>query len=338
MRVRGLSQADLARRCGRSARLISEIISGKAPIEPETAIQFEMVLDLDSKVWLGIEANYRLHLARMDEKKLAEESIEWVREFPINDLVKRGYLDRSTPEAETVSKVLSFFDVASRDAWQDKYGSMNITYRHSPKFKSNEKVLATWIRLGEIAAINQDCCEYSSAKFRENLRKIRARTRESFDQSLSGIVDLCGQSGVVLALVEPFPKMAVSGAAWWLSPRRAIIQLSARYKTDDHLWFSFFHEAAHILLHSKRSIFVDSKSVSDDRVERDANEWAANFLIPRREWNRFVMAENYSGVQVDKFAKDIGISPGIVVGRLQHERLVQWSHLNYLKARLTWKS
>ena len=54
--AQGISHAELARRCGRSAKLISEIISGKARIAPKTALQFERVMGLDASIWLGIEA------------------------------------------------------------------------------------------------------------------------------------------------------------------------------------------------------------------------------------------------------------------------------------------
>ena len=53
-----ISYAEFARRCGRSPKLISEIISGKAPIEPRTALQFENTLGVDAGIWLGIEASY----------------------------------------------------------------------------------------------------------------------------------------------------------------------------------------------------------------------------------------------------------------------------------------
>jgi len=59
----GLSPAELARRCGRSANLIDEIIAGKAPVEPKTALQFERVLGVDASIWLGIEARYQLSRA-----------------------------------------------------------------------------------------------------------------------------------------------------------------------------------------------------------------------------------------------------------------------------------
>lgn len=61
--VQGMSHAEFAGRCGRSPKLISEIISGKAPLDPETALQFEKVLGVDAGIWLGIESEYKLHRA-----------------------------------------------------------------------------------------------------------------------------------------------------------------------------------------------------------------------------------------------------------------------------------
>ena len=63
LEVEGISHADFARRCGRSPKLISEIISGKARLEPGTALQFERVTGVHAGIWLGIESDYRLHLA-----------------------------------------------------------------------------------------------------------------------------------------------------------------------------------------------------------------------------------------------------------------------------------
>ena len=62
--AQGMTPAELARRCGRSAKLISEIVAGKAPIEPRTALQFEKVLGVDAEIWLGIETDYRLQRTR----------------------------------------------------------------------------------------------------------------------------------------------------------------------------------------------------------------------------------------------------------------------------------
>ena len=139
-------------------------------------------------------------------------------------------------------------------------------------------------------------------------------------------------------MVQPLPKTALSGAAWWLSPRKAVIQLTARHKSDDHLWFSFFHEAAHILLHSKKGVFVDEANVDDVELEAEANEWASNTLIPTRAWQQFVATSPRSASVVTAFAEEQAIAPGIVVGMLQHKGVLPWTHLNDLKVRLSWKT
>ncbi len=338
LEVEGISHAEFARRCGRSPKLISEIVSGKAPLEPGTALQFEKVLGVDASIWLGIESEYRLHRAREAEAQRAADSAEWAEAFPVRDLVKRGFFERPESDVDAVSKLLAFFRVGSVDAWTARYGLANVAYRHSPKFKSNEAALATWLRLGQIEAEGQECAEYSESRFRQATRNIRNLTREPMLEALQQAERLCNEAGVALALVQPLPRTALSGAAWWLSPKKAVIQLTARHKSDDHLWFSFFHEAAHVLLHSKKGIFVDEANGNDAEQETEANEWASNILVPKSAWEQFVATSPRSADVIRAFADGQGIAPGIVVGMLQHKGVLPWKHLNGLKVRLTWDS
>ena len=90
LEVAGISHAKFARRCGHSPKLIDEIISGKAPLEPATARQFEKVLGVDARIWLGIESDYRLHRDREIEAGESVASAERVETFSVRDLVKRG--------------------------------------------------------------------------------------------------------------------------------------------------------------------------------------------------------------------------------------------------------
>ena len=338
LEAQGLSQAEFARRCGRSAKLISEIIAGKAPVEPETALQFEKVLGLNAGIWLGIEKKYQLHLARKAESAAATRSTAWLKRFPIAELAKRGVIRKPDSDADAMSSILSFFGVASVEAWNTRYGLANAAYRHSPGFRSDEAVLATWLRLGEIEAKQQVCAEYDKGRFRQALHEIRNLTSKLFKEALAGAQECCNQSGVALIPVRPLSRMALSGVARWLSPRQAIIQLNVRHKTDDHLWFTLFHEAAHILLHSKKDVFVDGQKIRGDAadIEAEANAWASNALVPRRAWAEFVASCPRSEKSVRAFAVRQGIAPGIVVGMLQHGGHLPWSHLNKLKVRLEW--
>lgn len=346
LEARGFSQAEFARRCGRSPKLISEILATKAPIGPRTAIEFEKVLGLDASVWLGIENEYRLHLARQAEASERDAAAAWARRFPVKELVQRGYVPKANSSADAVTSLLGFFNVASVKAWKATHLTEQAAYRHSPSFKSKPEALATWLRLGELGAENQDCAQYNRKNFLAALREIRHFTAKGPQEALREARRLCNEAGVALVLVEPLPGTALSGATWWLAPTKPVVALSLRHRTDDHLWFSFFHEAAHILLHSKMRIFVDGGSRlrpassshstgSHEEQEEQADTWAANFLIPPQAWVQFVAAFRGRKAEVSAFAEHHSIAPGIIVGRLQYEGHLPHSHLNGLKVKLS---
>ena len=334
----GMSQAEFARRCGRSPKLISDIISGKAAIQPKTAVQFEKALGVDARIWLGIESEYQLHRERERESRRAAELADWAKGFPVNELVERGAIPKPESLADRVSFLLSFFGVASKEAWANRYANPAVAYRHSASFESDDRALATWLRLGEIEAERTECADYSAARFREALARIRRLTPAATVEMLETARRLCQESGVVFAIVKPLPKTALSGVSRWVSPRKALIQLSARHMRDDQLWFGFFHEAGHILLHGKRDVFIHDEKGKITEFDEEADKWAADFLIPPDSWERFTSSRVFSKYRVLDFAEEQGIAPGIVVGRLQHEGLLPWSHLNGFKARLEWVS
>ena len=339
LEAHNISHAEFARRCGRSAKLISEIIAGKAPVEPKTALEFERVLGVDAGIWLGIEADYRLHLARQAETRRANELAEWAEGFPISELKKRGFLQATRVNSETVSGLLSFFGVGSVEAWESRRERLSVAFRHSPSSASDDKALATWLRIGELEANGVECEEYNQREFKVALRRIRELTALCNDAAIERAQELCLDSGVVLAIIRPLPKTALSGASRWLTPRRALIQLSTRHMTDDQLWFNLFHEAAHILLHSKRDIFIHNSNGGLTEAEQEANEWASDFLIPRADWETFVQAPAFTRASVLAFANSQNIAPGIVVGRLQYAKRLPWrSPLSRLKKPLQWDS
>ena len=337
LEAQGVSHAEFARRCGRSPKLISEIIAGNAPIEPRTALQFEKVLGMDASIWLGMESDYRLHQEREVEARRADALASWVKKFPVNELVKQGIIQKPSSNADAVSSVLAFFGVASVESWQIRQQRAQLAYRHSPSFKSDEFTLATWLRLGELEASQAECADYRETTFKQSLKQIRSLTARQSNDVFDEAARLCSDAGVALNIIKPLPKTALSGASWWLTPRKAVIQLSARHLSDDQLWFSLFHEAAHILLHSKKNVFVHERDSNDTDIEAQADKWAADFLVSPRRWNDFVDGSEFTASSIRQFAGEQDIAPGIIVGRLQHEGYIGWrTNLNRLKVRLKW--
>ncbi|MGF7054768.1 addiction module HigA family antidote [Bosea sp. OAE752] len=334
-----ISGRELARRCGRSTKLIAEIIAGKAPIEPETALQLERVLETSASIWLGMEANYRLHLARVKEQPALAEHHGWASTFPLKELSQRGLLGIKKDAAAQVQEVLRFFGCGSVDACQERFNELEaVAFRHSPSFESNRAALLSWLRIGDIRAEHIETQDYDRAKFLAALKEVRSLTVKPVEVFLPEIRKLCADAGVVFVVEKPLPKVALSGVSRWLSPRRALIQQTLRHLSNDHFWFTFFHECAHLLLHSRKSIFLDGKGMTnvDPELEAEANDWASNFLIPSDALTRFITRFAYEESQVTEFAAEHGIDPGIVVGQLQHRKVLDFGQMNRFRKRYVW--
>ena len=336
LEVTDMSQAEFARRCGMSPKMISDVILGKAAIQPKTAIQFEKVLGVDARIWLDIDSKYQSHRKCEKESRHAAELDDWMKGFPVGELVKRRAIPKPESLEDRDSFLLSFFGVALKRELVNRCENPAVAYRHSESFESDDRVLATWLRLGEIEAEQIECADYDAARFGEALHRIRRLTSKPTLETLETTRRLCQESGVALATVKPLPKTALSGVSRWVSPRKALIQLSARHMSDDHLWFSFFHEAGHILLHDKRNAFIHDGKGKITKFDEEADKWATDFLIPPDSWEEFISWSGSDKHSVLDFAEEQGIAPGIVVGRLQHEGLLPWNYLNDLKSPLWW--
>jgi addiction module HigA family antidote len=334
LEAKGISQSELAERTGRPKKTINEIANGKAAITPETAIQLERVLGVPAVFWNSLEQNYRATLARIAERERLERDVGWLNEIPIKAIAKSGFLELKPSKVDQLDALLSFFGVASVDAWRGMWNAFEAqaAFRKSVAYKSNLGAIAAWLRIGEIRANAVECPPFDAQRFRTVLSEARTLTREDPSVFCSALVDLCASAGVVVLFSKELPGLRVSGATRWLSSTKALIQLTLRHRTNDQLWFTFFHEAGHILLHGKRSVFIedapanaeakDESGIITNRVdeEAEANQFAADILIPPNQYSKFLERGDLSGRAITLFALEIGIDPGIIVGRLQREK------------------
>ncbi len=337
MEERDWNQVELANRLGFSTKHLNQLIKGKVTLTYDTAQKLERVLGSTVSFWMNRESKYRQHVARLEAEENFKNWIDWLNDVPVNELKKIGAIEdiRSieSNKPKLVEHLLSFFGVASPEEWRNYYGSMSASFRKTKVEQADNGAISAWLRLGEIEAEKTNAPKYSRSKFEGAVKQIRELTVQSPADFESILFELCLEAGVKLILVKAIPKSHVSGVARWLNGHSPIIQLSLYGKTNDKFWFTFFHEAAHILLHSgeKSDIFLDNTEFrSQNQQEREANTWAGNMLIP--EEYRFDLLSLRSRDEIIEFSRKINIHPGVVVGRLQHEG--QISHrtvLNNLK-------
>jgi HTH-type transcriptional regulator/antitoxin HigA len=338
LRDREMSQAELAKRTGRTPKLVNEIVKGKARITPESAIELERVLSVPSSFWNNRQARFDAYVARVEASKALRASVSWAKQFPYKKMSNLGWVPETSDKMTRLQNLLSFFGVANEAAWKETWGDIKVAYRKSVARAADEFALAAWLRRGEVLAQGVQCSPYDRDKFLSCLNDVRKLTVLAASEFQKRLVSVCADCGVVAAFVRELPKTA-SGATRWLSSNKALIQLSLRYKTDDQLWFTFFHEAAHILFHPKKRVFIEG-GPTDEKEEREANAFAAEILIPRERYKQFTSIHHgkpFSKLEIGAFAESLHIAPGIVVGRLQHDGLLPQSHCNELKRKLRWE-
>jgi HTH-type transcriptional regulator / antitoxin HigA len=329
---RGWEQAELAQRTGFTKKHVNDLVKGRASLSPDAAQRLSTVLGSSTEFWLTREAQYQAALERRKAHQTHGREIEWLDELPLSWMMKKGLVVKKSDKAAQVNEVLRWYGVATVEAWKETFGKPLVAFRASTKVAKREGAVITWLRMVEIAAEQVQCAPYDEKAFRAALPSLRELTLQpDHNIFLPKLHAICKDVGIALVIASAPPGCPVHGATRWLGPRKALLALSLRYRTHDILWFSFFHECAHLLKHSKKMLFIDGIDGLQNDEESEADKFASDLLIPPAVAPRLRTLKTETDVRA--FAKELGIAPGIVVGRMQHDRLLSMSQMNGLRQR-----
>ncbi|WP_328531258.1 HigA family addiction module antitoxin [Nocardioides sp. NBC_00368] len=322
-----MSQSKLAARTGLTLKHINQIVKGNSAITPATAIALERATGMPAAFWNTLEADYQDHKVRTDELAALSDHAGWLDRMPLKALRDRGHVTatRSDPGRQ-LQQVLAFFGVGSLDAWERAWDQPAAAFLQSGAYEIDAAAVAAWLRLGELAAeeVAKEVAfePFDRAVLRAALPKLRAMTVQSPDDFFPELVATCASAGVCLVVVPDVVGTRASGASRFISPTRAVVQLSNRGKRNDKFWFALFHELGHLLLHSKKETFMrfpDTKAGAgaQAQIEQEANDFAGRLLIPAEAETD--LAAIKTPADAVALAKRLGIAPAIVAGRHQHE-------------------
>ncbi len=331
-----MTQTELADRLGVTLKHVNRVVKGVASISADLALGLEKVLGAPASFWMTREAHFQADLARQRQLEAFSHRIDWATQFPLAELRARRRISRTSDGAQLVEEILRFFGIASPDDWKEP----EVAYRKSRKFQSDPFALSAWLREGEIEAEALACQPYNEATFLSALVQVRSLTRLDPEAWWPALQQLCADAGVAVVAVPAYTGAKANGAQHWISSEKALIQLSLRHKWEDIFWFSFFHEAGHVVLHRKKEeygdLFVERSrgpaDPLDQRVEDEANRFAARTLIPPPHDKRL---PTLALADVESFAAVLDIAPAIVVGRLQFDGYIGYNQGNSLRRRLS---
>lgn len=315
---------------------INELLIGKKPITNEIAEKLTLIIGSSKEFWLNRQLQYDEAIRHLNNASTNQLLLSWSKSLPIAEMIKHKWIDKLQSNIERAYACLEFFDVETTEEWNSKHQLLlaQSAFRKSSKFNQDFFATATWLRKGELISNSIQAKPWSESLFREKLSEIRTLTREESPEIfLPQLIQICAECGVALSIVKPITGCRASGATRFISPSKAMMILSFRYLTDDQFWFTFFHEAGHLLLHKDKLIV---EGYEDEELELEANEFAENILIPKENYSEFLkLGDNHK--DIIRFARKIGISRGVIVGQLQKRELISFQKFNNLKFRFNWE-
>lgn len=326
----GMSQVELAERMGRPKKTINEIIKGKAALTADTALQLERVLGIPAGFWNNRDYHYRESQARRQEIARLRHKTGWLDELPVRDMVKLGWIKPHVDKVRQIQEILNFFGVVSPEQWKSLWCGPKVAFRRSPAFRNDPGLLAGWLRMGELKARTMGCAPYKASVFTRSLGRLRSLTLKPPQIYPERLERICAEAGVALVFMPEPPRLSISGATRWLTPGKALIQISLRYTTNDQFWLTFFHEAGHILLHGKRDVFLDGGGSSRSK-EAAVELLAGNLLAPPARLEEFLSSGSLTRESLIRFSRSIQLAPGVLVGLLQQRGIIPHSQFNDLK-------
>jgi HTH-type transcriptional regulator / antitoxin HigA len=327
--ARGWTQDVLAEITSIPAPVISNVIKGKRAISVDIASSLAAAFGTTAQFWMNLETSYQLWMETKADEKISRKA-RLYESVPVNELIKRGWIEMSKDIDVLEERVLRFLDRRSLDEPSRLvYSAKRATQKATP-------AQVAWVYRAKHLASGVRAAKFSRELFTAALRKLKELRRNAED--IRDVARILADGGVRLILIEGLPKGKIDGATFWLDEHSPAVVLSIRYDRLDYFWFALMHELGHVANGDglEDAPILDVNLVGDDRtafedkseVEKRADQFAEAFLVEKMEIDKFIKRYSplYSKQKIKNFSARIGVHPAIVLGQLQHRKEVEYTH------------
>lgn len=323
-----MSRKEFAIRTNKPEKTIIAVLKGESSITSEMAILFENITRIPAHFWLNKQARYNEYKARLKRQLDVENALDWTKSFPYAAMANNGWVPKTRLVREKTINLFDYFGLSTHDAWENLYmkSKLKVAAYASLACTHEPHAISAWLRQGENQADQIDAPQYNKSEFRKVLPQIKTIMANQPNDFFSQLQKLCLKAGVKVFYTPKIPRVPISGSTRWIKDT-PIIQLTARYRQNDRFWFTFFHEAGHILLHGKKYISLEDIDFSeaDPVKEQEAHRFAEEWTFSKKEEEEVLSNDVFTEVELIDFAKQFNTHPAMIIGRLQHKGLIHYS-------------
>lgn len=301
----GLKPEDLIPFIGSRSK-VSEVMAGKVPLS--------LAMMKNLKDGLNIPANILLN----QQKHKLGNKIQYYL-FPIKEMVKRGYIncnlnDSPSTITEEIKKLIGSLSI---------YGNAQTLFRRTMHIRSKavigEYALFAWLSKIASEANKINAPAYDPKKLTKDFIKNLLKLGKNVE-SIACISEELRKIGIIVVIEKYLPQTYIDGACLLKNGKNPIIGLSLYHDRLDNFWFTLLHELGHIKLHynEKEIVYVDNVQDKDSgTIEREADSFASNLLVPEEEWNKSLAKIFPSQKTIEILSDQLEVHPSIVAGKIR---------------------
>lgn len=331
----GVTQAEFAVRMGTTSKTLSQLVNGQANISNDLAQKLSTMLGTSIEFWLNLQTAFDEKVIEINKAKATDEQAEIVAAIDYSYFVKLVNLPVARTVREKIDNLCSFFRIADLRILRQNDFLVNFRTGITTIEDKNLINARVWLQTALNVAAAIETAPFNEETLKAYIPEIRGMTLQNPEVFLPRLREIFSDCGVAFVLLPYLKNSGINGAVKWINQDRVVLAMNDRRLNADTFWFSLFHEIKHVLQQKTKTVFVSSSKqemkAMDEKLEEEADIFAQNTLIPIRDYRQFAPSKYTSDAEIIAFAKKIGIHPGVVAGRLQHDHIIAQNRCSSLK-------
>lgn len=339
----GITQEELAKRLQTSSKNISDLVNGRVNLTDEMVLKLSVVFGTSTAMWLNLNKKYIEKKLEIQKRIQLDQECDLVKQIDYNFWVQLGIVNATRIATEKVHELQKYFKVSSLRVLSQR--DFLVQYRTGVSKVTDINIINAnaWVQTAINIGSQVDVQTFDKKKLINAIPEIRSMTVQEPAVFYSRLTELLASCGVAFVLLPNLKNCGVNGAVKWIGKSKVVLALNDRRKYADTFWFALFHELCHVMQQRLKVLLVSENNDKDletdeliERLEKEADEFSQETLIPENEYREFISVnmQSFSERSITNFANKIKIHPGIIIGRLQQDKYLGYqTNLNNLKVK-----
>mgnify|MGYP000030281364 CR=1 FL=1 len=316
----GLTQEDFAKRLDTTPKNLSLLIRGEQSLSMDIAMKLSRMLGTTVNYWLNLQNAYDVLIAEFKSQKELEAERKISEYFDYRFFRENfGLPDLPRKKDEQIKALREFFSVATLTVFTKR--DMAVSFRSSTKDLPEASIVKAnaMVQIATNIALRTQASKFNKKKFEEKVSYALTLT-QNHTEFYPLIRKAFLEAGVIFVIMPNIAGSRTNGATKKIG-NNIMLMVNDRRLNADSFWFTLFHEIGHIMNGDYGISFEKETGVQEEA----ANHFAEDSLIPKEYYQEFVRQGEFDLQSIKKFADKINRDPGIVLGRLQNDKKVDYN-------------